>query len=52
MVQREVADRVSAQPGSRDYGLLSVTVQMYGPVERLFTLPPLPPLPLLSVPFL
>jgi 16S rRNA (adenine1518-N6/adenine1519-N6)-dimethyltransferase len=40
MVQREVADRVTAQPGSRDYGLLSVTVQMYGPAERLFTLPP------------
>ena len=46
MVQREVADRITAQPGSRDYGLLSVTVQMYGPAERLFTLPPdafLPP---------
>lgn len=40
MVQREVADRVVAQPGSRDYGLLSVTVQMYGPAQRLFTLPP------------
>ncbi len=40
MVQREVADRVTAEPGSRDYGLLSVTVQMYGPVEPLFTLPP------------
>jgi 16S rRNA (adenine1518-N6/adenine1519-N6)-dimethyltransferase len=40
MVQREVADRVCAEPGSRDYGLLTVTVQMYGPVERLFTLPP------------
>lgn len=40
MVQREVADRVVAGPGSRDYGLLSVTVQMHGPVERLFTLPP------------
>lgn len=40
MVQREVADRITAQPGSRDYGLLSVTVQMYGPVEKLFTLPP------------
>jgi 16S rRNA (adenine1518-N6/adenine1519-N6)-dimethyltransferase len=40
MVQREVADRIVAGPGSRDYGLLSVTVQMYGPVERLFTLPP------------
>jgi len=40
MVQREVADRVVAQPGSRDYGLLSVTVQMYGPAQQLFTLPP------------
>ncbi len=40
MVQREVAERLAATPGSRDYGLLSVTVQMYGPVELLFTLPP------------
>ena len=40
MMQREVADRVVAEPGSRDYGLLSVTVQMYGPIEKLFTLPP------------
>jgi 16S rRNA (adenine1518-N6/adenine1519-N6)-dimethyltransferase len=40
MVQREVADRIAAQPGSRDYGLLSITVQMYGPAECLFTLPP------------
>ena len=40
MVQREVADRVTASPGSRDYGLLTVTVQLHGPVERLFTLPP------------
>jgi 16S rRNA (adenine1518-N6/adenine1519-N6)-dimethyltransferase len=40
MVQREVADRVTAGPGSRNYGLLSATAQMYGPVEMLFTLPP------------
>jgi 16S rRNA (adenine1518-N6/adenine1519-N6)-dimethyltransferase len=40
MVQREVADRVTAEPGSRDYGLLSVTAQMYGPAQSLFTLPP------------
>jgi len=40
MVQREVADRVTARPGSRDYGLLSVTIQMFGPAESLFTLPP------------
>lgn len=40
MVQREVADRVTAAPGGRDYGLLSATVQMYGEVEPLFSLPP------------
>ena len=40
MVQRELADRITAAPGSRDYGLLSVTVQMHGPVKQLFTLPP------------
>jgi 16S rRNA (adenine1518-N6/adenine1519-N6)-dimethyltransferase len=40
LVQREVADRVAADPGSRDYGLLSATVQLYARVEKLFTLPP------------
>ena len=40
MVQREVADRLSAAPGSRDYGLLSATAQLYARVENLFTLPP------------
>jgi 16S rRNA (adenine1518-N6/adenine1519-N6)-dimethyltransferase len=40
MVQREVAARVAAAPGTRDYGSLSVTVQMHGPVVPLFTLPP------------
>lgn len=40
MVQREVAERISAAPCSRDYGLLSVTVQLYGPATNLFTLPP------------
>lgn len=40
MVQREVADRIVAQPGSREYGLLSATVQLYTQTERLFTLPP------------
>ncbi len=40
MVQREVADRVTAHPGSRDYGVLSVTIQTHGPAESLFTLPP------------
>ncbi len=40
MVQREVADRIAAAPGSRDYGLLSATVQLFARVDRLFTLPP------------
>lgn len=40
MIQREVAERVTAKPGSRAYGLLSVVVQMHGHVEPLFTLPP------------
>ncbi len=40
MVQREVADRISAAPGSRDYGLLSATAQLYARVENLFTVPP------------
>lgn len=40
MVQREVADRIAAEPGGRDYGLLSATAQLYARVENLFTLPP------------
>jgi 16S rRNA (adenine1518-N6/adenine1519-N6)-dimethyltransferase len=40
MVQREVADRVAAGPGVRDYGLLSVTAQLHARVEKLMTLPP------------
>ncbi len=40
MVQREVADRMAAQPGSRDYGLLSATTQIFARVDNLFTLPP------------
>jgi len=40
MVQREVADRLAAQPGNSEYGLLSATAQLYSRVEKLFTLPP------------
>jgi 16S rRNA (adenine1518-N6/adenine1519-N6)-dimethyltransferase len=40
MVQREVAERVTASPGTSDYGVLSATMQLYGSVELLFTLPP------------
>jgi 16S rRNA (adenine1518-N6/adenine1519-N6)-dimethyltransferase len=40
MVQKEVADRLAARPGTSEYGLLSATAQLYGRVEKLFTLPP------------
>src|SRR5580693_9124356 len=40
LVQREVADRIAAEPGGRDYGLLSATAQLHARVEKLFTLPP------------
>jgi 16S rRNA (adenine1518-N6/adenine1519-N6)-dimethyltransferase len=40
MVQREVADRIAAEPGTRDYGLLSATTQLFARVDNLFTLPP------------
>jgi 16S rRNA (adenine1518-N6/adenine1519-N6)-dimethyltransferase len=40
MVQKEVADRLSAEPGTRDYGVLTVTAQLFADVETLFTLPP------------
>jgi 16S rRNA (adenine1518-N6/adenine1519-N6)-dimethyltransferase len=40
LVQREVADRIAARPGSSDYGLLSATAQLHARVEKLFTLPP------------
>ncbi|MGE5052807.1 MAG: 16S rRNA (adenine(1518)-N(6)/adenine(1519)-N(6))-dimethyltransferase RsmA [Acidobacteriota bacterium] len=40
MVQREVADRIAAEPGGRDYGVLSATAQLNARVEKLFTVPP------------
>jgi len=39
-VQKEVADRIAADPGGRDFGMLSATAQLYARVEKLFTLPP------------
>lgn len=40
MMQREVAARVAAAPGSSDYGVLSATTQLYARVERVLDLPP------------
>ena len=39
LVQAEVADRVAAVPGGREYGALSVGVQAVARVERLFKVP-------------
>jgi 16S rRNA (adenine1518-N6/adenine1519-N6)-dimethyltransferase len=39
LVQREVADRMVAAPGTREYGALSVNLQALATVERLFTVP-------------
>lgn len=39
-IQREVADRLTASPGSRDYGLISVVAQTLADLERIATLPP------------
>jgi 16S rRNA (adenine1518-N6/adenine1519-N6)-dimethyltransferase len=40
MVQKEVADRIASPPGSREYGILSVLLQAYYDIERLFTVKP------------
>lgn len=39
LVQKEVAERVAAGPGSKEYGALSVGVQAVAKPERLFTVP-------------
>lgn len=39
LVQLEVAQRLAAKPGSRNYGLLSVTAQYYTQPELLFRIP-------------
>jgi 16S rRNA (adenine1518-N6/adenine1519-N6)-dimethyltransferase len=39
MLQREVADRLLADPGSRDYGVLTVLIRHVAAVERLLQLP-------------
>jgi 16S rRNA (adenine1518-N6/adenine1519-N6)-dimethyltransferase len=39
LVQKEVAERLTAHPGSRDYGYLSVQTQLSSIPEVLFTVP-------------
>lgn len=40
MLQREVADRIAAPPGSKTYGILSVLLQAYYDIEHLFKVMP------------
>ena len=40
MLQKEVADRLVAQPGTGEYGTLAIQVALHADVERLLTLPP------------
>lgn len=40
MMQREVADRLVARPGTKDYGVLSILVPLEAEVRRLMALPP------------
>ena len=37
MIQKEVAERISAAPGSKTYGILSVLLQAWYDIEYLFT---------------
>lgn len=40
MIQKEVADRIKAQPGSKDYGALSLAVQYYAKPYLAANVPP------------
>ncbi len=40
MVQKEVADRMQCQPGSKDYGALSLAVQYYANPQIVANVPP------------
>ena len=37
MIQKEVAERITAKPGNKTYGILSVLIQAWYDVEYLFT---------------
>jgi len=40
VIQKEVAERLCASPGSKDYGYLSVLTQLYARAEFVFEIPP------------
>jgi 16S rRNA (adenine1518-N6/adenine1519-N6)-dimethyltransferase len=39
MLQKEVADRISAKPGTKDYGSLSIAIQYYTEAEVVMVVP-------------
>jgi 16S rRNA (adenine1518-N6/adenine1519-N6)-dimethyltransferase len=46
LIQREVAERITAKPGSRDFGILSLAVQLFAEAETIIQVKPgafLPP---------
>jgi 16S rRNA (adenine1518-N6/adenine1519-N6)-dimethyltransferase len=40
LIQREVAERIAAPPGSRVYGILTLAVQLFATAETLLKVPP------------
>jgi 16S rRNA (adenine1518-N6/adenine1519-N6)-dimethyltransferase len=40
MLQREVAERIEASPGTGDYGVLAILIQLHADVRRVLSLPP------------
>lgn len=40
LIQKEVAERITAEPGTRDYGFLSVATQLAAETKLLFKVPP------------
>ncbi|WP_449538321.1 16S rRNA (adenine(1518)-N(6)/adenine(1519)-N(6))-dimethyltransferase RsmA [Ferdinandcohnia sp. Marseille-Q9671] len=39
MLQKEVADRIAAEPGTKEYGSLSIAIQYYTTAETVMTVP-------------
>lgn len=39
MIQAEVADRISANPGTKEYGALSIAAQYYAQAKTMLTVP-------------
>ncbi|GAE36558.1 16S rRNA (adenine(1518)-N(6)/adenine(1519)-N(6))-dimethyltransferase RsmA [Halalkalibacter akibai] len=39
MIQAEVADRIAAKPGTKDYGALSIAAQYFAQAEKVMTVP-------------